>query len=69
MCTYRRYVTRFLPRAVYTTGKASTAAGLTASVVKEVGVLWVCCGRVRLLAHFAWLHARLPECKHVCHSM
>ncbi len=31
----RRYVTRFLPRAVYTTGKASTAAGLTASVVKE----------------------------------
>jgi len=30
-----KYVTRFLPRAVYTTGKASTAAGLTASVVKE----------------------------------
>lgn len=29
-----RYVSNFLPRAVYTSGKASTAAGLTASVVK-----------------------------------
>ena len=32
-----RYVSNFLPRAVYTSGKASTAAGLTASVVK-VGI-------------------------------
>lgn len=32
-----RYVAGFLPRAIYTSGKASTAAGLTASVVK-VGV-------------------------------
>jgi DNA replication licensing factor MCM6 len=30
-----KYVAGFLPRAVYTSGKASTAAGLTASVVKE----------------------------------
>ena len=30
-----KYVAAFLPRAVYTSGKASTAAGLTASVVKE----------------------------------
>ena len=30
-----RYVVSVLPRAVYTSGKASTAAGLTASVVKD----------------------------------
>ncbi|GAX75585.1 hypothetical protein CEUSTIGMA_g3029.t1 [Chlamydomonas eustigma] len=30
-----KYVANFLPRAVYTSGKASSAAGLTASVVKE----------------------------------
>lgn len=30
-----RYVTSFLPRAVYTSGKASSAAGLTAAVVKD----------------------------------
>lgn len=29
-----KYVANFLPRAVYTSGKASTAAGLTASVVR-----------------------------------
>jgi hypothetical protein len=29
-----KYVAGFLPRAVYTSGKASTAAGLTASVVR-----------------------------------
>lgn len=33
-----KYVTAFLPRAVYTSGKSSSAAGLTASVVK-VGLL------------------------------
>jgi len=32
-----KYVAGFLPRAVYTSGKASTAAGLTASVVKVGG--------------------------------
>ncbi|KAK9808207.1 hypothetical protein WJX73_008679 [Symbiochloris irregularis] len=30
-----KYVAAFLPRAVYTSGKSSSAAGLTASVVKE----------------------------------
>ncbi len=29
-----KYVATFLPRAVYTSGKSSSAAGLTASVVK-----------------------------------
>lgn len=29
-----KYISNFLPRAVYTSGKASSAAGLTASVVK-----------------------------------
>jgi DNA replication licensing factor MCM6 len=29
-----KYVANFLPRAVYTSGKSSTAAGLTATVVK-----------------------------------
>ena len=32
-----RYVTAFLPRAVYTSGKSSSAAGLTATVVKVRG--------------------------------
>jgi hypothetical protein len=32
LCT--RYVAQFVPRAVYTSGKASSAAGLTAAVVK-----------------------------------
>jgi DNA replication licensing factor MCM6 len=31
----QRYVCSFLPRAVYTSGKASSAAGLTAAVVKD----------------------------------
>ena len=31
----RRYVTKFLPRAVYTSGKSSSAAGLTATVAKD----------------------------------
>jgi DNA replication licensing factor MCM6 len=32
---FLKYVVNFLPRAVYTSGKASTAAGLTASVAKD----------------------------------
>ncbi|ORY28278.1 putative DNA unwinding-related protein [Naematelia encephala] len=32
---FLKYVCGFLPRAVYTSGKASTAAGLTAAVVKD----------------------------------
>lgn len=31
----KRYICSFLPRAVYTSGKASSAAGLTAAVVKD----------------------------------
>lgn len=34
VCLYR-YICSFLPRAVYTSGKASSAAGLTAAVVKD----------------------------------
>ena len=30
-----RHVEEFSPRAIYTSGKASTAAGLTAAVVKD----------------------------------
>lgn len=33
---FLKYVCNFLPRSVYTSGKASSAAGLTASVVKDV---------------------------------
>lgn len=32
---FLKYVTGFLPRSVYTSGKASSAAGLTASVIKD----------------------------------
>ncbi|KAL8856870.1 MAG: hypothetical protein Q9178_006587 [Gyalolechia marmorata] len=32
---FLKYITSFLPRAVYTSGKASSAAGLTAAVVKD----------------------------------
>lgn len=32
---FLKYITGFLPRSVYTSGKASSAAGLTASVVKD----------------------------------
>mmetsp|Transcript_57710 Transcript_57710/g.135451 ORF Transcript_57710/g.135451 Transcript_57710/m.135451 type:complete len:766 (+) Transcript_57710:89-2386(+) len=32
---FLKYVSGFMPRAVYTSGKASTAAGLTASVIKD----------------------------------
>lgn len=32
---FLKYVAGFMPRAVYTSGKASSAAGLTASVLKD----------------------------------
>lgn len=32
---FLKYVCQFLPRAIYTSGKASSAAGLTASVVRD----------------------------------
>lgn len=30
-----RYIVEFVPRAVYTSGKASSAAGLTAAVIRD----------------------------------
>jgi len=33
---FLKYISSLMPRAVYTSGKASSAAGLTASVVKDV---------------------------------
>ena len=35
LCLAHRQVEEFSPRAVYTSGKASTAAGLTAAVVRD----------------------------------
>lgn len=35
MITFNRHVEEFSPRAVYTSGKASSAAGLTAAVVRD----------------------------------
>lgn len=35
MITLNRHVEEFTPRAVYTSGKASSAAGLTAAVVRD----------------------------------
>lgn len=35
ICQFDRYVTEFVPRSVYTSGKASSAAGLTAAVIKD----------------------------------
>lgn len=32
---FLKYVTNMLPRAIYTSGKASSAAGLTAAVVRD----------------------------------
>lgn len=32
---FLKYVCTFLPRAVYTSGKASSAAGLTASIARD----------------------------------
>ena len=33
---FLKYVASFMPRTIYTSGKASSAAGLTASVVKDM---------------------------------
>jgi DNA replication licensing factor MCM6 len=33
---FLKYVSTFLPRAVYTSGKSSSAAGLTATVAKDI---------------------------------
>lgn len=34
-CPFNRYTTGLVPRSVYTSGKSSSAAGLTATVAKE----------------------------------
>lgn len=39
---FLKYISNFLPRAIYTSGKASTAAGLTASVLRDVETGEVC---------------------------
>ena len=39
---FLKYVAGFLPRAVYTSGKSSSAAGLTATVAKEPEVFFFC---------------------------
>ena len=62
-CLCCRHVEEFSPRAVYTSGKASTAAGLTAAVVKdedssefviEAGALMLA-DNVRIIMNLFWL--------------
>lgn len=50
---FLKYICQFLPRAVYTSGKASSAAGLTASVVKdpETGDFCIEAGALMLADH------------------
>lgn len=50
---FLKYVCQFLPRAVYTSGKASSAAGLTASVIKdpETGDFSIEAGALMLADH------------------
>ena len=50
---FLKYICRFLPRAIYTSGKASSAAGLTASVRKdrETGEFCIEAGALMLADH------------------
>jgi len=50
---FLKYVTSFLPRSVYTSGKASSAAGLTASVTRdpETGEYCIEAGALMLADH------------------
>lgn len=50
---FLKYICQFLPRAVYTSGKASSAAGLTASVIKdpETGDFSIEAGALMLADH------------------
>lgn len=50
---FLKYIVQFLPRAVYTSGKASSAAGLTASVRKdpETGEFCIEAGALMLADH------------------
>jgi DNA replication licensing factor MCM6 len=50
---FLKYICSFLPRAIYTSGKASSAAGLTASVLKdpETGEFCIEAGALMLADH------------------
>ena len=50
---FLKYICQFLPRAIYTSGKASSAAGLTASVIKdpETGDFSIEAGALMLADH------------------
>jgi len=50
---FLKYVCSFLPRSIYTSGKASSAAGLTASVLKdpETGEFCIEAGALMLADH------------------
>jgi DNA replication licensing factor MCM6 len=50
---FLKYIVSFLPRSVYTSGKASSAAGLTASVLKdpETGEFCIEAGALMLADH------------------
>lgn len=50
---FLKYVVSFLPRAIYTSGKSSSAAGLTASVLKdpETGEFCIEAGALMLADH------------------
>lgn len=50
---FLKYIVSFLPRSVYTSGKASSAAGLTASVIKdpETGEFCIEAGALMLADH------------------
>jgi len=50
---FLKYICQFLPRAIYTSGKASSAAGLTASVIKdpETGDFCIEAGALMLADH------------------
>jgi len=50
---FLKYICSFLPRSIYTSGKASSAAGLTASVLKdpETGEFCIEAGALMLADH------------------
>jgi len=50
---FLKYIVQFLPRAIYTSGKSSSAAGLTASVLKdpETGDFCIEAGALMLADH------------------
>ena len=65
-----RYVVSFLPRAVYTSGKASSAAGLTASVVKddETGEFTIEAGALMLADNVRFRTFRAPSVAWLPHA-